>query len=87
MRQVRIPDDIAARLEEQGGSLSAAASRTLAWALEAIDTIEAADNSPEPVDHYDPAPAGNTDPPRARVGTSRRAANARLFAAAARRTW
>lgn len=94
-KQVRISDENAEWLGLQGGSLSAAADRTLGWAREAMEAIEAVDDEhadldehAEPVDSYPPAPAG--DRPATRRGTVRtssRAASAARFAAAARRPW
>lgn len=91
-RQVRISDDVADRLAEQGGSLSAAAERTLVWALDVIDGI---DDDPEPVDNLpseDVEPVDSQPSPRAgaRRGSrisGRSTANARLFAAATRHSW
>lgn len=82
-RQVRISDELADRLSLQGGSLSAAAERTLSWAL---DTIDAADDDPEPA--RESAQDGHAPRAGNRGGTrtsSQSARNARYFGAAARR--
>lgn len=44
-RQVRLDDEICDWLAGQGGSLSAAATRTLWWAREAIEAAEEVDAS------------------------------------------
>jgi hypothetical protein len=65
VKQVRIDDDIADWLSGQGGSISAAANRTLAWARDAIEAMED-DEIVEP----EPArvPAGPVDGPVDEVG-------------------
>lgn len=73
MKQVRIDDDIADWLAAQGGSVSAAANRTLAWAMDVIEAGTYDDATDEvapvpdtrmtvdrPVDSHDPPRAGKT---------------------------
>lgn len=65
-KQVRISDEIADWLAGQGGSLSAAAERTLAWARDAIDSIE---EDPQAVD--EPVDTGIRNPEFRQNGQAR----------------
>lgn len=89
-RQVRISDENARRLEDQGGSLSAAADRTLAWALDLIDNApddafvdaQPVDDTPGPVD--EPV---DRQPPAPRRLMSSQTGRGRRFAVQLRRQW
>lgn len=80
-RQVRIDDDIADWLAGQGGSVSAAANRTLAWARDVIEQQEEYEEEPEPVSvTVPPAP-----PQSGHNGQQPRAGKTSTSTAAARR--
>lgn len=86
-RQVRISDDNADWLEQQGGSLSAAADRTLAWARDAIEGAEEMEEEAER--EAPPVPPNNglnDHPPRAgATRTSSRSARRVSFSPIIRR--
>lgn len=88
-RQVRISNENADWLEQQGGSLSAAADRTLEWARAAIEGAEEMEEEAEVAARPVPAPANNglnDHPPRAgKTSTSTRSARRISFSPIIRR--
>jgi hypothetical protein len=97
---VRISDENARWLEEQGGSLSAAADRTIQWAHDALDAMDETDDpqnpqiaqpGDDPGDSYQPPPAEerplNPGGPSGTRTSSSSARRARTFAVSIRRPW